>query len=369
MLASIAMLLDMGSLLHLAEYTSEDTQVLQLNSRRLMTELKTVFAGHSKSNFCFKKFHNAANHMEWCVKRFGALWVTCSGRWEHFHQVLKLMYRASSMRSREYMTEIMVGLRKHRVLALAHISLASTSQEEARKIKINFPEPGQTSLVGKPLVVNMNLRVGDHDDSFLPFDASFYNEVQFCFAQSIADVIPQLMLHCIQFQTALRKFTKESVFGSEDAYSLQALQAAAFTRVGVHTGAKYTTVQGKNVHVRACPHFGPSQEPWQDNAIIEFHVSDDPLSTQTQLSYVRVHIAFEMNGEDYMFVRWYTGADAGAALHNNDNEFANHHIRNLPRLKWNPRTAACNRNFAIMPVSVLRKAAWVHEDFHVPGIF
>ena len=44
-------------------------------------------------------------------------------------------------------------------------------------------------------------------------------------------------------------------------------------------------------------------------------------------------------------------------------------IRNLPRLKWNPRTAACNRNFAIMPVSVLRKAAWVHEDFHVPGIF
>lgn len=84
---------------------------------------------------------------------------------------------------------------------------------------------------------------------------------------------------------------------------------------------------------------------------------------------MRVHIAFEMNGEDYMFVRWYTGADAGAGLQNNDNEFANHHIRNLPRLKWNPRTAACNRNFAIMPVSVLRKAAWVHEDFHVPEIF
>jgi hypothetical protein len=34
------------------------------------------------------------------------------------------------------------------------------------------------------------------------------------------------------------------------------------------------------------------------------------LSTQTQLGYVRVHIAFEMNGGDYMFVRWYTGADA-----------------------------------------------------------
>ena len=205
----IAMLLDMGSLLHLAEYTSKDTEVLQLNSRRLMTQLKEVFAGHSKSNFRFKKFHNAANHMEWCVKRFGALWVTCSGRWEHFHQVLKLMYRASSMRSREYMTEIMVGLRKHRVLALANISLASTSQEEARKIKINFPEPGQTSLVGKPLVVNMNLRVGDHDDSFLPFDASFYNEVQFCFAQSIADVIPQLMLHCIQFQCQTRITRKQ----------------------------------------------------------------------------------------------------------------------------------------------------------------
>jgi hypothetical protein len=367
--ACIAMLLDMGSLLHLAEYTSKDTQVLQLNSRRLMEKLKKVFAGHSKSNFCFKKFHNAANHMEWCVKRFGALWVTCAGRWEHFHQVLKLMYRASSMRSREYMTEMMVGLRKHRVLALAQISLASTSQEEARKTKINFPQPGKTSLVGKPFVVNMNLRACDHDDSSLPFDASFYNEVKFCLAQSIADVLPQLMLHFIQFHTALRKFTKESLFGSEDAQSLPGLQGAALGRVGVHTGAKYTTVQGKNVHVRACRHFGPSQEPWQDNAIIEFDACDDPLSNQTQLGYVRVHIAFEMNGEDYMFVRWYTGADAGAGLQNNDNEFANHHIRNLPRLKWNPRTAACNRNFAIMPVSVLRKAAWVHEDFHVPEIF
>jgi hypothetical protein len=44
------------------------------------------------------------------------------------------------------MTEIMVGLRKHRALALAQISLASTSQEEARKTKINFPESGKTNL-------------------------------------------------------------------------------------------------------------------------------------------------------------------------------------------------------------------------------
>jgi hypothetical protein len=178
----IAQLLDMGALLHLAEYTDQSTQVLQLSSRRLMSNLKKVFAGHSKSNFCFKKFHNAACHMGWCVKRFGALWVTCSGRWEHFHQVLKLMYRASSMRSREYMTEIMVGLRKHRVLALAQISLASTSQEEAKKTKINFPEAGQTSLVGKPFVVNMTLRAQDHDDVGLPFDKSLYEEVQSCLA-------------------------------------------------------------------------------------------------------------------------------------------------------------------------------------------
>ena len=32
------------------------------------------------------------------AQRHGALWVTWSGRWEHFHQVLKLiMYRASSI--------------------------------------------------------------------------------------------------------------------------------------------------------------------------------------------------------------------------------------------------------------------------------
>jgi len=177
------------------------------------------------------------------------------------------------------------------------------------------------------------------------------------------------LLHCFQFHAALRKFTKESLFGSQGAALVQGLQAAALGRVNVHTGAKYTTEDGKNVRIRACPHFGPSKEPWLDNAIIEFAVSDDPRSTQTELGYVRVHIAFEMNDEHYMFVRWYTGADAGAGQQSRGNEFANHHIRNLPCLKWNPRTVNCSRSFAIMPVSVLRKAAWVHKDFHVPGLF
>ena len=45
-----------------------------------------------------------------------------------------------------------------------------------------------------------------------------------------------------------------------------------------------------------------------------------------------------------------------------------HHIRNLPRLKWNMRTQTCNKSYQVMPVSLLRKGAWVHPDFRDASI-
>jgi hypothetical protein len=42
----IAMLLDMGSLLHLVEYTTSSKEMLQLTSRRLLHKLKRGFSGY-----------------------------------------------------------------------------------------------------------------------------------------------------------------------------------------------------------------------------------------------------------------------------------------------------------------------------------
>ena len=91
----IAMLLDMGALLHLEEYNAQAISQLDANCLRLLSNCKTTFAGFSKSNFKFKKFHHACWHMGWSITRFGALWVTCAGRWEHFHQTLKFQYKVS----------------------------------------------------------------------------------------------------------------------------------------------------------------------------------------------------------------------------------------------------------------------------------
>jgi hypothetical protein len=151
------------------------------------------------------------------AQRHGALWVTWSGRWEHFHQVLKLMYRASSI------------------------------------------------------------------------DCWCYNTtfVAFC---SVSNRIAQIY--------------KEALFGCrrvELVAALQAgLQAAALSTIVVFWGAKYTTREGKHVRIRACPAFGSSKGPWQDNAIVEFDVSDDAHVQETQLGYVRVRVVFEMKGDHYM---------------------------------------------------------------------
>ena len=81
-----------------------------------------------------------------------------------------------------------------------------------------------------------------------------------------------------------------------------------------------------------------------------------------------VRILLEVLGTHYMFVRWLTSAQLGSSITNRGNEFESHHIRNLPRLKWNMRTQTCNKSYQVMPVSLLRKGAWVHPDFRDASI-
>ena len=66
--------------------------------------------------------------------------------------------------------------------------------------------------------------------------------------------------------------------------------------------------------------------------------------------------------------KWLTSAQLGSSITNRGNEFESHHIRNLPRLKWNMRTQTCNKSYQVMPVSLLRKGAWVHPDFRDASI-
>ena len=127
-------------------------------------------------------------------------------------------------------------------------------------------------------------------------------------------------------------------------------------------------MQGDLVRVRATKKFGTSQQPWFDSAIVQFDASDDPENEVLQLGYVKTCILFEVLGTHYMFVRWLTSAQLGSSITNRGNEFESHHIRNLPRLKWNMRTQTRNKSYQVMPVSLLRKGAWVHADFRDASI-
>ena len=44
----------------------------------------------------------------------------------------------------------------------------------------------------------------------------------------------------------------------------------------IYQAAKYVTMQGDLVRVRATKKFGTSQKPWFDSAIVQFDASDDP---------------------------------------------------------------------------------------------
>ena len=102
--------------------------------------------------------------MGWSVRRFGALWVTCAGRWEHFHQTLKLQYRASSKRSKEYAQEMVRKLRSQRMLALANLVLQESMQIQFAR-RYNQPDVSESRLMGTAVIVNMNLTASEFCDS------------------------------------------------------------------------------------------------------------------------------------------------------------------------------------------------------------
>ena len=162
-------------------------------------------------------------------------------------------------------------------------------------------------------------------------------------------------------------YLMSTFFVDEDDPAMHAKNA--MNEAKFYTGVKRTTLQGQYVRARACQSYGPSQEPWYDSAVVEFDASNDPNTTRWQLGYVQILVCFEAYDSKLMLVRWYTSANLGDRIQNTENEFESHHIRNLPRLKWNMRNQRCNRSLQILPVSSLKKIAWVHEDFHSKGIF
>ena len=142
------------------------------------------------------------------------------------------------------------------------------------------------------------------------------------------------------------------LFANEDDPAVHAKHAMSETTF--FAGVKHTTLQGKYLRARACQHYGPSQEPWYDSAVVEFDASNDPNATTWQLGYVQILVCFAAHDTKLMLVRWYTSADLGDRIQNTANEFENHHIRNLPRLKWNMRNQRCNRSLQVLPVSSLK---------------
>ena len=142
------------------------------------------------------------------------------------------------------------------------------------------------------------------------------------------------------------------LFANEDDPAVHAKNA--MSEANFYTGVKHTTLQGKYLRARACQHYGPSQEPWYDSAVVEFDASNDPNATTWQLGYVQILVCFAAHDTKLMLVRWYTSADLGDRIQNTANEFENHHIRNLPRLKWNMRNQRCNRSLQVLPVSSLK---------------
>ena len=130
-----------------------------------------------------KKFHHACWHMGWSITRFGALWVTCAGRWEHFHQTLKFQYKVSSKRSKEYASEMVKNLRDLRILALAQLHLQEIALPLS-KCTYSNPEPGCSRMLGSAVTINMNCLHADVDGD-LPFEADLYIAVcaiYFCYA-------------------------------------------------------------------------------------------------------------------------------------------------------------------------------------------
>lgn len=116
--------------------------------------------------------------MGYSIRRYGALWVTCSGRFEQFHKQLKLHYRGTSKKTKQYMSEMIAGLRSARAVAAAMLMTKEPAPDTSSR-QHAMPPPGESAMVGRPCVVNMNLTTAEsHQPSSLPFDEGLYSEVR-----------------------------------------------------------------------------------------------------------------------------------------------------------------------------------------------
>jgi hypothetical protein len=86
-----AILLHLAWQLHMGEYSDSNITSLMKNIDDFLKACKSAFKDYSPTDFAFAKFHNVL-HTDFFIRRYGALWCTCSGRWEHFHKWMKFFY-------------------------------------------------------------------------------------------------------------------------------------------------------------------------------------------------------------------------------------------------------------------------------------
>ena len=86
-------------------------QDLKENIVTLLSNMKDVFAGFSKSEFRFIKFHIVL-HCPWQIRQYGSLLVMDAGRWEETHaHFAKGVYAQTSKRSANLYSEMAAKLR------------------------------------------------------------------------------------------------------------------------------------------------------------------------------------------------------------------------------------------------------------------
>ena len=108
--------------------------------------------------------------------------------------------------------------------------------------------------------------------------------------------------------------------------------------------------------VRACANFN-GDGPRYDSALVEFQTGSN--ANQMQIGYVRICGCIQVDGNNLLYVRWYTNLPPSGAL---DNIFMTSLNRHLPALKWNPRTQTCNKSYGLIEPSSLRHVAWIVPD-------
>ena len=140
---------------------------------------RPVFAPVCGSDFVFSKLHNTG-HTVWFIKRYGALWATCSGRFEHFHKYMKMAYVMTSRRTKSYFDEMTKRLAFHRQLAHAIIILTAAVRSCAPPKKLKYGmDPCETAFVGFGTKINVAVGIEDRPWDYLinKITKSIYKEV------------------------------------------------------------------------------------------------------------------------------------------------------------------------------------------------